>query len=224
MKSKSLKISCILFILLSVIGFSSCESSKTKAARESNPYFLADMDAIYVGEIVALNKQNFFKPKAIDIGVDFYPRTSSVSFRFKDGMNKVMLTFEPEEYKALCESVDKYTAIKEADGFEKGYKPGRKNRFYKGNVYTAWGATGYGREVKAPFDTNYQWLEVNDVTNPYFRIEVQATDFPEEEHVASPTVSLYFTPSQAIAIKNVINMESVKQEIEDFNKAAYSFE
>ena len=220
MKNKVLKMFAILFV--TTMAFTSCES--TSNVETKDPYFLADMGSIYMGDIVALNKQNFFKPKAISIEVEFYPRTSSVGFFFKDGINKVILTFDPEEYKSLCAGVDKYKEINTAQTFAPNYKPSSKNRFQNGKVSTAWGTTGPSREVEAPYETNYEWLEVNGVENPYFRLKVKATDYPQEEHVGSPTISLYFTPTQAEMIKSIINMEAIMQEVNDFNDAAYSFE
>lgn len=222
MKSKSLKIvGALVLMAIAVVSFSSCKSTKVE---EPNPYFLADMDAIYMGDLVALNKQNFFKPKAINIEVFFYPRTSSVGMFFRDAVNKVALTFSPEEFELLKASVLKYDEIATADSFVKNYKPSKKNSFNAGKVHIGWGLTGYSREVEAPYTTNYEWLEVQNVVNPYFRLQLKPADYPEEENVASPTVSLYFTPSQAKAITTVVNMEEVLKQVEEFNKAAYSFE
>ena len=215
MKIKKIALFTVLTSL--IFSFISCASTNVK---EDNPNFLADMDAFNIGEIVALNKQNFFKPKPVNVSVDFFPRTSSVGMSLKDGMNKVYLIFSPEEFQALSESVDKYLEIKESNGFVKGYKPGRKNRFYKGEVDILWGAAGLGREVMTKYDTNYEWME----DNPYFRLEVSPANAPDEDHVSSPTVSIYFTPAQATALKSVINMEDIMKEIEDFNSAAYDFD
>lgn len=219
MKLKSLKILLASFAILTV--FTSCTTTKTES--EPDPYFLADMNAFEIGEVVGLTKQNLLKPKPANILVDFYPRTSSVAYSFRDGANKVYLIFSPEEFKNLSDSVNKYTELKEAEAFDKSYKPTRKNHFHRGKISILWGTIGYGREVTAPFDTNYEWVTVNNETNPFFRIEVKATSVPDEEHVNSPTVTVYFTPSQAKALISVVNMDEIMEEVNKFNSAAYDF-
>ena len=220
MKTKLMRIFSALLILSTV--FISCSTTKVE---QKDPNFLADMDAIYLGDAVCLNKQNFFKPKAITVDVEFLPRNSNIRLSLKDGMNKVVLVFTNEEFRNFAESVGTYTEMYENNQLDrKNYKPNRKNNFNKGKVDIYWGAVGLGRNVTAPYDTNYQLVEVEGETNPYFRLEVHPTDYPEEENVASPNVTLYFTPSQLKQLILLINMDTIMQDINDFNNAAYSFE
>ena len=180
MKIKLIKIlsSLVVFALL----FTSCVTTKTK---EVDPNYLADMDPFEVGEALCWNKNNFFKAKKTTLSVEFIPRTSGVAFYFKDGMNKVYLQFSKDDFNEIDLSARKYVEMYEENTLDPNHKPKVKNRFYKGSSHISWGAVGLGRDVEAPFDTNYEWLEIDGQSNPYFRIEVKATSYPEETLASS---------------------------------------
>ena len=218
MKKNLLKILTTLCLLaLSVTAVTGCTTTKVK---EPDPYFLGDFDAFNLGKISGLTKQNFFAPKAATVGIDFYPRFSGYSADFRDGMNKVLLVFSAEEAMSLAEGINTYLALDKSDSFDKNHKPGRKNNFQSGKVHIYWGATGYGRDVMAPYSTNYEYIN----GNPYFKLNVKPASYPEEEHVSSPTIDLYITPNQLEALKEITNKDVIMEEINKLNDAVYSFD
>lgn len=213
MKKNILKLFAISCIF--ILSLTSCATSKVE---EPDPYFLGDFDAFNLGEIVGLNKQNMFKPKTCNISVDFYPRTSSYSGYFKDGVNKVLMIFSPEECINLNASIDQYMALKESDGFDKNHKPGRKNHFNKGKIYVHWGTFGLGYEATGTYNTNYEYID----GNPYFRLSIYAAG--TDETGGSISSNLYITPNQLEELKKITNKDIIMEEINKLNEAAYSFD
>lgn len=210
--------SIILTVLLisSVAFLSSCKSTKVE---EKDPYFLADMDPFYLESIVGYNKANFFKPKATNFDIWFYPRSSIYSMDFKDGLYTVRFEIMPENVGDFKQAIETYLNINKEGKFDPNHKPSRKNFFNRGKIRVVWGLTGGGRVVETSYETNYEYLE----DKPYFKIYVKSTNVPGDDHSASPYQNLYFAPNQLEKLLEITSKDLIQVEIDKFNQAISEF-
>ena len=217
MKKKLLK-SLGLLMLLSLTLFS-CTTTDTNVETE-DPNFLGNFDPFYLDEVMCLSETTFGNTKPISVYLYFVPRTNSVQAKFKDGMNNVLLVWTKEQRDVLMSSITKYgEAINGAEKMEVR-KPTDKNAFDKGKVDIYWGVGGYTRNTVANYFTNYQYLEEN---KPYFLLRVKATPTTDEEYVSSPTVNLYFTPSQLEALIAAVDTDVIMEKLNEIEAKAYEW-
>lgn len=209
---------CLLIGMMIFVSFS-CATIKT-SEKEVDPNFLGDFDAFYLGEVMCLSDTTFGNSKPLTIHLYFAPRTSNIEARFSSGMNKVCLIWTPAEREKLVLSIEEYAKlIASGEKLEKR-KATKKNAFQNGNVYIYWGVGGYTRDTLATYFTNYEYLEEN---KPYFKIKVNATPYPEEEHVSSPNINLFFSPTQLENLIEVTDYDVIIEKIEALKTEAYSW-
>ena len=173
----------IIILTLILFGYVSCASKKVDIT--DDPNYLGNFDPFHVGKVMCLAETTFGKTKPIDVELYFVPRTNSFQSQFRDGMNNVCLIWTPEQRELLMSSIEKYITAYNGDVKMEDRKPKAKNAFETGKIEIYWGLAGYTRNTLANYYTNYEYLEEN---KPYFKINVSATPYPEEEHVSSPTV------------------------------------
>ena len=213
------KLSKIIFIsLLGIITFTSC--STTKNSRENDPNYLGNFDPFYIGNVMCLTSTTFNNTKPATIDLYFAPRTNTIQSQFKDGMNNVCLMWTPEQCELLMKSIEEYIIAYNGDTKLENRKPKAKNAFETGKIEIYWGLGGYTRNTLANYYTNYEYLEEN---KPFFKINVSATPYPEEEHVSSPTVELYFSPSQLENLVATTDYSLIMEQLEQLQKEAYEW-
>ena len=207
-----------IILTLILFGFVSCASKKVDIT--DDPNYLGNFDPFHVGKVMCLAETTFGKTKPIDVELYFVPRTNSFQSQFRDGMNNVCLIWTPEQRELLMSSIEKYITAYNGDVKMEDRKPKAKNAFETGKIEIYWGLAGYTRNTLANYYTNYEYLEEN---KPYFKINVSATPYPEEEHVSSPTVVLYFSPSQLENLIEVTDYDSILEQVKALEKAAYEW-
>ena len=208
-----------VLVLVFVLFSFSCSSLRT-VEKEPDPYYLGDFNPFYIGDVVCLTKTTFGNTKPLEMNLYFAPRTSDIEFRFNSGMNKILLSWTPEECEALISSIQTYSELINGETKLENRKPTKKNAFYNGNVGIYWGVGGYTRDNIATYFTNYEYLEEN---RPYFKVKVNATPYPEEEYVSSPNIEMFFSPSQLETLITVIDYEAIYAKVEELKTEAYSW-
>lgn len=208
-----------IFLCFMCMFVFSCVSTP-KEIRESNPNFLGDFEPFYLGEVLCLSGSTLGNIKPLEVHLYFAPRTNDIQARFRSGMNNICLTWTPEERERLNSSIEKYIALYSGDKKMENRKPTKKNAFEVGKIEILWGLSGYTRDTLANYFTNYQYLEEN---KPYFKINVSATPYAEEEHVSSPSVELFFSPSQLETLIELTDYELILEKLKELQTAAYEW-
>lgn len=208
-----------IFLCFMCMFVFSCVSTP-KEIRESNPNFLGDFEPFYLGEVLCLSGSTLGNIKPLEVHLYFAPRTNDIQARFRSGMNNICLTWTPEERERLNSSIEKYIALYSGDKKMENRKPTKKNAFEVGKIEILWGLSGYTRDTLANYFTNYQYLEEN---KPYFLLRVKATPTTDEEYVSSPTVNLYFTPSQLEALIAAVDTDIIMEKLNEIEAKAYEW-
>lgn len=210
----------ILFLsLILIFLLTSCVTNKTVEKKQSED-FIADFDAFYLDDLFCLTETTFGNTKPAKISLYFNPRKSTIESRFKDGLNNVCLIWTKKEQQVLMDSIIEYMNQYNSGKKLENRKPTKKNSFFNSVIEIYWGITGYTRNTNANYYTNYVYLEEN---KPYFYLTVLATPYPEEKDVSSPTIRLYFTPSQLEKLVEITDYDMIMERINQMQEEAYSW-
>ena len=181
---------------------SSC-ASKDKPPRERSETFVADISSFSVDSFHLYSCLNVGKPKVCDFDVTFAPRNNYVYIQSRIGVNIVKIGFAYEDRVMINEAVQKYLEEYE-NGTITRAKPSKKNAYNKGTVLMEWGGVSLAHRVVSPFITNVEFLEPS---KPYFRLLCNAVAEEGGDHIYSPKVYIYISPSQWQAIYDACNQE-----------------
>ena len=215
---------CACVLLLAV--FASCATAKVRDAdkADADPNFIGDFDPIRLEDAMAL-RTVMGKTKPTVLRLYFVPRTNIVEAYFRDGMNAFVLMFDEDARNTIGEAGALYAASYGDYSAGNGgampvRKPTKQNAFNAGNVSVAWGVTAAARNGESAFRTNYEFLEKN---RPYFLLTVEAAVDKNDSSTQSPPVNLYFSPSQLEALFSITNSETLREQIDELNKKAFTF-
>lgn len=208
----------IIIFALFLFMFASCATKKVSVVEDPN--YLGNFDPFFIGNVMCLSSTTFGNTKPTTIDLYFAPRSNSIQSIFKDGMNNLCLFWTPEERENLVSSIEDYMVAYNGDVKMEDRKPKPKNAFINSKIEIFWGLGGFTRNTLANYYTNYEYLEEN---KPYFKINVSATPYPEEEHVSSPTVELYFSPSQLENLIATTDYETIMEQFAALEKEAYEW-
>ncbi|MBO4639033.1 MAG: hypothetical protein J5710_04690 [Treponema sp.] len=213
MKRKFITISVIILVLLS-----SC-ASKQKIKRERSETFIADINAFEVDTFHLYSSSNLNNPKINDFEVLFIPRTNEILVTGKVSVNIIQIVFSYKERQNLAEAHAKYLDALNANAIP-DVKPKAKNAYSKGKTTVLWGAMGPTHEVDTNYYTNAQYLEPN---KPYFKITCESAQVQGVEHVSSPKICLYISPSQWEQIMEACNQEHLVEMTDEILAQAEAF-
>ena len=200
-----------IFLLSVLIAFTSC-ASKEKPPRERDETFIANINPFEVETYHVYATVNIGKPKVSDFYVTFAPRTNYLFIKARLGIDVVRIGFSYEDRMMINDAVNQYLEAYE-NGTIPDVKPTKKNAYSKGTVLFEWGATGLAHQVVTNYRTNAQYLEPN---KPYFLISIDSKAEEGTDHVSSPRIGIYISPSQW---ENIIekcsqeNLEAMTDEI-----------
>ena len=216
MKSKFLL--CILITAL-FITLTSCASNEPAPPRERDETFIADINSFTLETIHLYTQRKNGKPKVNNLQFSFNPRTNLVIINTKIGMDFVQLGFSYQDRKALYEAYNKYIEAYNSDAIP-NEKPTKKNAYTKGYTLMNWGAASLAYEASAPYITNAQYMAEN---KPYFKITYSAGSDFSDEHVYSPSFSIYISPSQWEHIIELCNQEALEARVDEIIAEADEF-
>lgn len=200
-----------IFLLTFIIAFTSC-ASKEKTPRERDETYIANINPFDVETYHLYTTVNIGKPKVSDFYVTFSPRTNYLFIKARMGIDVVRVGFSYQDRMMINEAAKQYLEAYE-NGTIQDVKPTKKNAYSKGTVLFEWGATGPAHEVVTTYRTNAQYLEPN---KPYFLISIDSKEEEGQEHISSPRIGIYISPSQW---ENIIekcsqeNLEAMTDEI-----------
>ena len=203
----------LLFVLLS-----GC-ASKQIIHRERTENFIADVDSFEVGKLHLYTSVGIARPKIHDYYVRFAPRSNYIYIKARVGIDIIEIGVPYSERKSLNAAKEKYLADYEAGNIPKT-KPNKKNAISNGVVSIGWGAFGTGHDVMTTYMTNTQYLEEN---KPYFRIKLKSTDEEGNDHVSSPPLAIYISPSQWDQIYQMCSQESLVAQTDEILAQANAF-
>ena len=194
-----------LFTLITIITFlitlTACASTE-KPPRQRDDTFIADINSFTLDTVHLYTQRKTGKPKINDLVISFDPRTNYVNINTKIGIDFVKIGLSYEERKSLFDAYNKYIEALYSNGIP-NEKPTKKNAYTKGYAFVYWGAAGLSYGANAPYMTNAYYMEP---TKPYFRITFSA-GADEEEHVYSPSFSVYISPTQWETLIEMCNQE-----------------
>lgn len=207
-----------IILITITITFSSC-ASKEKVIRERDETFIADINSFEVGTFHLYTTLGMGRPKISDFYVRFAPRTNYIFAKARIGIDVIEVGFSYPERLSLNQAKDQYISAYEA-GTIPNTKPKNKNAISKGNVSVAWGSLGLTHEVETTYVTNTQYLEAG---KPYFRIRLVQEEELSEEHIHSPALCIYISPSQWESIVEACNQECLVQMTDEILEQAEAF-
>ncbi len=200
-----------IFLLTLIVALTSC-ASKEKPPRERDETFIANINPFDVETYHLYATVNIGKPKVSDFYVTFAPRTNYLFIKARLGIDVVRVGFSYEDRMMISEAANQYLEAYE-NGNIPNVKPTKKNAYSKGTVLFEWGATGLAHEVIPTYRTNAQYLEPN---KPYFLISIDSMEEEGRDHISSPRIGIYISPSQwetIIEKCNQQNLEAMTDEI-----------
>ena len=207
-----------VFILISIIAFSSCASSKKIVQKERSETFIADIDPIYIDDIHLYSTLSLNNPKICDYEIEFYPRTNSISMQGRIMVDSVYVVFNYAERVKLFEAAQEYITRYE-NGEIKDEKPTKKNAFYNSETSIMWGTLGLSHSLKVKYSANTEYLEKD---KPYFRLKFDATD-DYTDRSTSPSFSIYISPSQFKTFMELCNQEALEARCDEVIEKAEAF-
>ena len=194
----------IIFVL--VFLFSGC-ASKDAEPRERTETFIADVNPFTVTTLHLYAKINMGKPKISDFTVTFAPRTNTLFIKGRVGVDVIRIGFDYEERKSLSMARMKYIMAYKNSNIP-NEKPSKKNAYSNGSVFLEWGGLGTSHDVTTTYMTNAEYLEKG---KPYFRLFFNSTGEEASEHVYSPRLRIYISPSQWESIMELCGQEHLEE-------------
>lgn len=209
----------ISLIILSV--FISCASKKELQAKPEQvrtENFIADLDPFFLGNLHLYTKQSVNSPKITDFDVYYNPRSNSISFTFKLGLNIVQLSYSYSERKEIYSSAKQYIFNYE-NNFITEEKPTSKNAYLKGKSPISWGVFGlvYSAITKYQVNTEYLWID-----KPYYRLRYE-TSKAQDDDANSPAFAIYISPTQWQMIFEMCDQASLEAKVDEILSQAEVF-
>ena len=218
---KFCKINIVLISFIAFLFLTSCASSKTKEPRQMDDTFLADLEDFDLGEISIQTSLNKNQPKVTQVSIQCTPRSNTIKFYFKLGMDTMGINFTYNERMALNQVFDEYiTQINE--GRLENRKPTKKNAYSIGNFTVAWGVLGLTHYVDTTYYTNYKFVEER---KPYFIIQAESSVERTEsgQNYNSPTFTIYLSPAQIQKLREICSQQKLVDYVNSVYTDAYDF-
>ena len=207
-----------LIILSISILFTACASTE-KPPRVRSETFIADVNPFEVETFNLYASLLSRKPKIHEFTVTFYPRTNYIYVKGRVGVDIVRFGLSYAERQSLLKAHDKYIEAYEASAIP-NVKPNKKNAYSKGYVPLQWGVTGTPHSVDTTYMTNAQYLEKD---KPYFKITFDPTPEEGEEHISSPRLNIFISPTQWERIIEILGQEHLEQMTDAILEEANAF-
>ena len=208
----------IIIVMLLFLMLNGCASNSNKA---ESPYLatLGDFSPFELGEAMSLWKDgNGVSPCELDLYC--VPRTNKIEVYFSSLINKVCLMMSAENCEQFEKAVNEYMTAYNTSSFDKNHKPTKKNAYGSMKTNIAWGVFGYGYNAEIQVLLNYEIIG----GKPYFSMSMSQGEAKEESKIYSPSMTMYFTPSQLETIIELTDSDRIAEYIKTLETEAFSFD
>lgn len=207
-------------VLLLLLAASLMMTGCNTPPKEKDPeFFIANVNGFRYDYLRCLLADTLNRPAVNDLVLYLYPKSNTLEVRWKNGGFLTCYDWSQKDRELITSCAETYLEAYNSGNLPV-QKPKKKTAWWSGKLSVGWGLGDFTRAVDAKSYITYEYLEEG---KPYFLIHSDPTETTNEEHVSSPKISIYLSPTQLQSLVDMMKQENLVASVNEIVEEAYEW-